>query len=62
MTEIYALKAVSLVAEWLEAACADGDIHHREEVLIQRLADLLEVPHVELIRARQWALDSEKGE
>ena len=45
-----------------QAACADGDIHQREEVFIQRLADLLEVSQAELIRARQWALDSEKGE
>ncbi len=57
-----AARKLGLVRSLWQAACADGDIHHREDVFIQRLADLLEVPQAELIRARQWALDSEKGE
>ncbi len=57
-----AARKLDLVRSLWQAACADGDIHRREEVFIQRLADLLEVPDAELIRARQWALDSEKGE
>ncbi|MGB5493816.1 MAG: TerB family tellurite resistance protein [Sedimenticolaceae bacterium] len=57
-----AARKLDLFRSLWQAACADGDIHHREEVFIQRLADLLEVPQDELIRARKWALDSEKGE
>lgn len=41
---------------WL-VACADGQIHHYEEHLVRRLADLLYVPHSEFIRAKHLALD-----
>ncbi len=37
-------------------ACADGEIHHYEEHLLRRLADLLYVPHSEFIRAKHLAL------
>jgi uncharacterized tellurite resistance protein B-like protein len=57
-----AARKLDLVRSLWQAACADGDIHRREEVLIQRLADLLEVSQAERMRARQWALDSEKPE
>ena len=37
-------------------ACADGEIHHYEEHLVRRLADLLYVPHSEFIRAKHRVL------
>ena len=55
-----AARKLDLVRSLWQAACADGEIHHREEALIQRLADLLEVSQAEHARARQWALDSEE--
>jgi len=39
-----------------QVACADGQIHHYEEHLVRRLADLLYVPHREFIRAKHEAL------
>lgn len=39
-----------------QVACADGEIHHYEEHLIRRLADLLYLPHSEFIRAKHEAL------
>jgi uncharacterized tellurite resistance protein B-like protein len=40
-----------LCALW-EIAYGDGELHHYEEHLIRRLADLLHVPHREFIRAK----------
>jgi uncharacterized tellurite resistance protein B-like protein len=39
-----------------EVACADEQIHHYEEALIRRLADLLYVSHAEFIRSKHLAL------
>ena len=47
-----------LVGLW-QVALADGEIHHHEEHLIRRLADLLHVPHREFIRAKHAALGQE---
>jgi uncharacterized tellurite resistance protein B-like protein len=57
-----AARKLDLFRSLWQAAYADSDIHHREEVLIQRLADLLAVSQAELMRARQWALHSEARE
>jgi uncharacterized tellurite resistance protein B-like protein len=40
-------------------ALADREIHHHEEALVRRLADLLHVPHREFIRAKHLALDEQ---
>jgi uncharacterized tellurite resistance protein B-like protein len=40
-----------------EVACADDEIHHYEEALIRRLADLLYVSHAEFIRSKHLALN-----
>lgn len=45
-----------LVRGLWEVACADQQIHHHEEALIRRLADLLYVPHSEFIRSKHQAL------
>ena len=47
-----------LVRGLWEVACADGEIHHHEELLVRRLADLIYVPHAEFIRTKHEALDS----
>ena len=47
-----------IVGLW-QVAFADGEIHHYEEHLIRRLADLLHVPHREFIRAKHAALGQE---
>lgn len=44
-----------LLGLW-QVACADGTIHHYEELLVRRLADLLYIPHSEFIRAKHQAL------
>jgi uncharacterized tellurite resistance protein B-like protein len=41
-----------------EVACADGVIHHHEELLIRRLADLIYVSHTDFIRTKHLALDN----
>jgi uncharacterized tellurite resistance protein B-like protein len=45
-----------------QAACADGQIHHHEERLIRRLADLLHVSQEEFVRSKHWALESQERE
>ena len=47
-----------LVRGLWEVACADGDIHHYEELLVRRLADLIYVPHADFIRTKHEALAS----
>lgn len=42
-----------------EVACADGEIHHHEELLIRRIADLLYLPHSDFIRLKHRALGSD---
>lgn len=39
-------------------ACADGEIHPYEELLIRRLADLLYVSHSDFIRTKHLALET----
>jgi len=41
-----------------QVACADGRIHHYEEHLVRRLADLLHIPHREFIRAKHEVLNA----
>ncbi|RMG34600.1 MAG: TerB family tellurite resistance protein [Gammaproteobacteria bacterium] len=45
-----------MVGLW-QIAFADEQLHHYEEHLIRRLADLLHVPHSEFIRAKHVALN-----
>jgi len=44
-----------LLGLW-QVACSDGGIHHYEEHLVRRLADLLYIPHSDFIRAKHQAL------
>ncbi len=44
-----------LVKDLWHVAKADGEIHHYEEHLVRRLADLLYVPHREFIRSKHEA-------
>lgn len=39
-------------------ACADGEIHRYEELLVRRLADLIYVPHADFIRTKHEAMGS----
>jgi uncharacterized tellurite resistance protein B-like protein len=45
-----------LLGLW-QVACSDGGIHHYEEHLVRRIADLLYIPHSEFIRAKHQALN-----
>jgi uncharacterized tellurite resistance protein B-like protein len=47
---------IELVRGLWEVACADQHIHHHEEALIRRLADLLYVSHSDFIRSKHQAL------
>lgn len=49
-------KKVGLMRALWEVACADGEIHHMEEHLIRRLADLMYVSHKDFIRSKHQAL------
>ncbi len=51
-----AQQKVSLVSMMWKVAIADGEIHHYEEHLIRRIADLLYVPHKDFIRTKHQAL------
>jgi uncharacterized tellurite resistance protein B-like protein len=46
---------LALVRGLWQVACADDVIHHHEEALIRRLADLIHVSHAEFIRAKHLA-------
>ena len=46
-----------LVRGMWQVACADDQIHHHEEALIRRLADLLYVSHSDFIRSKLKVLD-----
>lgn len=48
-----------LVRGLWEVACADGEIHPYEELLVRRLADLVYVPHTDFIRTKHEALSSQ---
>lgn len=52
-----ASRKMNLVRGLWQVACADGELHHYEELLIRRLADLLYVSHTDFIRAKHLALD-----
>ncbi len=39
-----------------QVACSDGRVHHYEEHLVRRIADLLYIPHSEFIRAKHQVL------
>lgn len=47
-----------LVRGLWEVACADGEIHPYEELLVRRLADLIYVPHTDFIRTKHQALSA----
>lgn len=49
---------LDLVRGLWEVACADGEIHHHEEALIRRLADLIYVSHTDFIRSKHRALEN----
>lgn len=46
----------ALVKGLWQVAWADGEIHHYEEHLIRRLADLMHVPHGDFIRSKHQVL------
>jgi uncharacterized tellurite resistance protein B-like protein len=46
----------ALIKGLWDVACADGEIHHYEELLVRRIADLIYVPHAEFIRTKHEAL------
>ena len=41
-----------LIRDMWSLAYADGELHHYEEAVIRRLADLLYIPHSEFIKAK----------
>ena len=45
-----------LVRGLWQVACADRRIHHHEEALVRRLADLLYLSHTDFIRSKHQAL------
>jgi uncharacterized tellurite resistance protein B-like protein len=47
-----------LVRGLWEVAYADDQLHHHEELLIRRLADLMHVSHTEFIREKHRVLDA----
>lgn len=47
---------VDLVRGLWQVACADDRIHHHEEALIRRLADMIYVSHTDFIRSKHQAL------
>ena len=47
---------LNLVRGLWEVACADGEVHPHEELLVRRLADLLYVSHSDFIRCKHLAL------
>lgn len=49
----------ALVRGLWQVACADKRIHHHEEALIRRLADLLYLSHTDFIRSKHQALDGD---
>ena len=46
----------ALIRGLWDVACADGEIHHYEELLVRRIADLIYVPHADFIRTKHEAL------
>lgn len=54
-------RKTDLVRSLWEVACADQQIHHYEEALIRRLADLLYVSHTDFIRTKHQVLDAPRN-
>ena len=52
---------LDLVRGLWEVACADGQLHHHEEALIRRLADLVYVSHTDFIRIKHLVLDAQSS-
>lgn len=50
-----------LVRGLWEVAYADDQLHHHEELLIRRLADLMHVSHTDFIREKHRVLDARQG-
>lgn len=46
---------VELIEGLWQVAFADGELHHYEEHVIRRIADLIHVPHMEFIAAKHRA-------
>ena len=49
-------RKIDLMRSLWQAAAADGQIHRKEELMIRRLAGLLDVSDAEVLRSRHWAL------
>ena len=45
-----------------EVAYADRRLHHHEELLIRRLADLMYVSHTDFIRSKHRVLEGRQGD
>jgi len=52
---------LGLVRGLWEVAYADSELHHHEELLIRRLADLMHVSHTDFIRSKHWVLEAKQG-
>ena len=48
----------NLVRGLWEVAYANGELHHHEELLIRRLADLMYVSHTDFIRSKHLVLEA----
>jgi uncharacterized tellurite resistance protein B-like protein len=53
-----AQQKLSLVRGLWEVAYADSKLHHHEELLIRRLADLMYVSHTDFIRSKHRVLEA----
>ena len=51
----------NLVRGLWEVAYADDQLHHHEELLIRRLADLMHVSHTDFIREKHRVLEARPG-
>ncbi|MBT8429309.1 MAG: TerB family tellurite resistance protein, partial [Gammaproteobacteria bacterium] len=49
---------LSLLRGLWEVAYANNELHHHEELLIRRLADLMYVPHADFIRSKLRVLEA----
>lgn len=47
---------VALMRGLWDVACSDGRIHHHEELLVRRLAELMYVSHTDFIRTKHEAI------
>lgn len=59
-TNFSASQKFNLIRGLWQVACADGTIHHHEELLVRRLADLLYVSHTDFIRSKHLALEAQE--